>query len=371
MFKYLRSWAVSLVIAASAVSAVFAAANAPWGDPAQIQVGVVVHPGDAVSAWPEEGRNDMTGGATSWIVADKSAMAAVGDGTYQIRVELIPGAVYNYLFGARLMTGIAGFAAGSDYPEPSPDGSQQDDAGNYSASDPGTFVSLSSTSYSAPGDGGVTYVSIGGDARRRLAMPSVDPGTTIYVFNNFGSIPRGVANYSVAITSGRVDLRWQGGLGTWGSGSPSIDCLGGRYLLYVSTSNSVGPYSLLSNLSGVTTHYAHTGLSNGTSYYYVFVASDSYTGATLSTYTATKELWANLARSAPPDTIWSSSEYAHNDKYGKPSGPVPVYFKVENIDEKYVAEHGSVVYLTPWDADGRLYPNKIPGILVAAYLPQS
>jgi hypothetical protein len=345
-------------------------ANAPWGDPAQIQVGVVIHPGDSVSAWPESGRNEVTGDATSFLVLGKSAMTAVGDGTYEMKVDLVPGAVYNYIFGARIMQNNWGFAAGSDYTEPVPDGTQTDDKGNYASTDPGTFVSLSSTAYSAPSDGGVYYISIGGDARRKLVMPSVDPGTTIYVFNNFGSIPRGVANYSVSISSGRVDLKWQGALGTWGAGAPSVDALGGRTIIYVSTSNAGGPYSLLADLAGTATSYTHTGLSNGTSYYYIFVSSDGYTGLTRSTYTATKTLWANLARYSPSDTSWDSGSYTHNDKYGKPSGPVPVYFKVENIDEDYVREHGNVVYLTPWDEDGRIYRRKIPGVLVSAYLPK-
>jgi len=346
-------------------------ANSPWGDPSKIQVGVVVNQGDTVSAWPEAGRNELTGDATSFLVAGKSAMTPVGDGTYEIKIDLVPGAVYNYIFGARIIQdGLAGFAAGSDYPEPVPDGSQTDDKGNYATQDPGTFISLSSTSYVPPSDGGVTYISIGGDSRRKLVMPSVDPGTTIYVFNNFGSLPRGVANYSVSITSGRVDLRWQGALGTWGAGSPSVDLLGGRTLIYVSTSNATGPYSLLANLAGTTTSYTHSGLSNGTSYYYIFVSSDPYTGFTRSTYTATKTLWANLSRYTPPDTTWSSDQYAHNDKYGKPSGPVPVYFKVENIDEKYVSEHGSIVYMTPWDEDGRVYRRKIPGVLVTVFVPK-
>lgn len=373
LFRLLLCAAMAALVGASALFA--ASANAPWGDAAQIQVGVVIHPGVSVPAWPEVNKNDITGDATSFIVAGKSAMEAVGDGTYQFRTDLVPGGVYNYIFGARIMQGAWGFDAEKDYAEPIPDGSQQDDSGNYATSDPGTFVSLSSTAYSSTGDGGVSYVNIvvdnNGNSRRKLDMPTVDPGTTIYVFNNFGSLPRGVANYSVKISSGRVDLNWQGALGTWGSGMPSVDALGGRNLLYVSTSNSAGPYSLLADLAGTATHYAHSGLANGTSYYFIFVSSDPYGGVTLSTYTASKSLWANLSRGIPPTgTMWNSGEYAHNDKYGKPSGPVPVYFKVENIDENYVREHGDLVYLTPWHEDGRLYRHKIQGVFLSAYLPK-
>ncbi|MDI6757412.1 MAG: hypothetical protein QME32_05260 [Endomicrobiia bacterium] len=372
LFRLLSCIALAAFVGASALYAV--SANAPWGDPAQIQVGAVIQSGVSISAWAGEGggdqRGDITGNTTSFHTPT-TQMTAIGDGTYQFRTDLVPGAVYNYIFGARILQNAWGFAAGSDYAEPIPDGTQQDDAGNYSNSDPGTFVSLSSTAYSATGDGGVSYISISGAARRRLDMPSVDPGTTIYVFNNFGSLPRGVANYSVRISSGRLDLNWQGALGTWGAGMPSVDALGGRNLLYVSTSNSAGPYSLLANLAGTVTYYAHSGLANGTSYYFIFVSSDPYAGVTRSTYTASKSLWANLSRGIPPaGTSWNTDGYAHNDKYGKPSGPVPVYFKVENIDEKYVAAHGDIVYLTPWDEDGRLYRNKIPGLFLAVYVPK-
>ncbi len=350
----------------------FAGANSPWGDTSKIKVGVAVQSGDTISAWPESGRNDMTQDATSWIVTGKTEMEPVGDGTYQLRVDLIPGAVYNYIFGARIIEdGLAGIPAGYEFGEPIPDGTQTDDSGNTATTDPGTFISLSSTTINQPGTGSVSYISIGGDARRRLIMPDVESGTTVYIFNNFGSIPRGVANYSVTILGPtEVKLSWQGGLGTWGSNMPAIDCLGGGYYLYVSTSNASGPYSLLATLSGTTTSYNHSGLSPGTSYYYIFVSSDAYNGVTLSTYTANKALWANLARAIPPDTTWSSDQYAHNDKYSKPQNPTPVYFKVENIDEDYVREHGNIVYMTPYEEDARFYPYKIPGTFISVFVPE-
>jgi len=369
MKKTISLIAGSLFVVGFSVRSIFAGANSPWGDTSKIKVGVVIQSGDGISAWTESGRNDMTGNATSWIVTGKTEMEPVGDGTYQLRVDLIPGGLYNYIFGARLIEAMAGFPAGYEFPEPIPNGTQTDDSGNTATSDPGTFISLSSTTVNQPTTGSVSYISIGGDARRKLIMPDVDPGTTVYIFNNFGSIPRGVANYSVYVSSWKVELRWQGGLGTWGSGSAAVDCFGGRYYLYVSTSNAGGPYSLLATLSGQTSYYVHTNLSAGTSYYYIFVSSDAYNGITLSTYTANKSLWANLSRAIPPNTAWNSDQYAHNDKYGKPNVATPVYFKVENIDEDYVKQHDNIVYMTPWDEDGRFYPYKIPGTFISVFVP--
>ena len=345
---------VGLIV--TSVPLVFAQANAPWGT-SDISVGVLVQSGEAISAWDDAARNDMTGAATSFFVPGKSLMTAIGDGTYEMRVDLIPGAVYNYIFSARLNASMAGFTTGYAAVEPVPN----------SGGDSGTFISLSSTTVSAPGSGSIGYTSIGGDGRRHLIMPDVAAGTTLYLFHNFASTPTGVAGYSVSPGEDFLELRWAGGLGYWGSGSPALDTIGGGYFLYISTADSAGTFSPLATLTGEATYYKHTGLTPGTSYFFIFVSSDAYAGVT---NPAASALWANLTRPLPPDTTWDSDEYVHNDKSGKPGYPVPVYFKVENIDEKHSVT-GSIVYLTPEGVNGRIWPYKIPGLLVVGYVPRS
>ncbi len=355
-----RYFVVAILMMTVASSALYAGANAPWGT-SDVSVGVAVQTGDVVSAWAGGGtgeqRNDMTGNATSFFTAT-NVMTAVGDGTYQIRVDLIPNAIYNYLFSARLNANMAGFTTGYSQSEPIPN----------SGSDSGTFISLSSTTVNQPGSGSISYVSIGGDARRRLLMPDVAPGTTVHIFNNFASTPTGVANYSIVPGSNFLDLKWQGGLGSWGANAPALDVLGGRHRIFVSTSLVGGTYSLLADLTGSTTFYRHAGLTTGTSYYYIFVSSDAYRGIT---NPAAKTLWANLRRLTPAEgAVWNADEHVSNDKWGKPALPVPVWFRVENISEEY-STCGSIVYLTPEGVDGRFWPYKMPGLLVVGYVPKS
>lgn len=330
-----------------------AGANGPWGS-ANISVGVVVQSGITTSAWEGAGRNDLTGNATSFFTA-ANQMTPLGDGTYQLRLDLIPGAVYNYLFSARVNTAMGGLAAGTAQPEPCPN----------TGSDAGTFISVSSTTVNQPATGSIGYTSVGGDGRRILTMPTdLAQGTTVYLFHNFASTPTGVANYSTNIGANYVDLNWSCGLGYWGGGAPALDTLGGSYALYVATSAPTNAFTSLGTLSGQATYYRHAGLTPGTSYYYIFVSSDSYAGAT---NPAAKSLWANLKRA---DMTWAESQYTTNDKTALPSNPIPVYFKVENIDAEH-SKTGSIVYLTPADVDGRLWPYKMSGVLIQAYVPET
>ncbi|MEW6040397.1 MAG: hypothetical protein AB1633_02640, partial [Elusimicrobiota bacterium] len=189
---------LSMFLVFGIASGAFAGANTPWGDVTKIKMGVVVQSGDTSSAWAGESasdrRGDITGNTTSFFTPT-TEMTAAGDGTYQLKLDLVPNGVYNFIFRARLAENLAGYTTGQEFTEPIPSGSQTDEGGNTATSDPGFFISSSSVIRADPGSGSVSFISIGGDGRRRLAMPNVDPlsnPNTYYVFNNYASIPRGV-----------------------------------------------------------------------------------------------------------------------------------------------------------------------------------
>lgn len=364
-----------------AASFIYAGDFANW--PAGTEVTIRVKEGNTTSAWLD--RYDYLSTAT----------ATVGDGTFELRIDLVPGAIYNYIFFAsNAAEGYNGW-----YAEPVPDGSRADTiwsaaGGVREDADPGTFVYTGSTTTAFDPasvnalNGYVSYVSIGGDARRLLQMPDVTSGATVFIFNNFASMPRGAANLSAIIKSPtRVDLYWSGALGTWGAGSPSLDILGGRWLLYVSSGTGANPgqFSLITSLPGNATFYSHPGLTTGTTYWYIFVASDTYAGTrwggdggnnTDSGYTG---FTANLVRWISGSSVtWNSNQYVSNDTKARPQNPTPVYFRVENEHPKYyiagfnydyVKEHDNVVYLTPVGYDARTYPHKIPATIIAVYIP--
>lgn len=340
-----------------------AGANSGWGNASSVTVALAVNSGQGTdtAAWDSAARADKTNGL-AW-------MSAVGDGTYQYALDLIPSAQYNYLFFASATAVNSAFARQG---EPVPN----------NGSDAGTFMSLSSTTITLPTSGSLLYGNITGGglnqggARRLLTMPNdtdLPAGSTLYVFNNFASTPTGVANYTAQLTaSTTVKLDWKGAAGYWGNASPAWDIIGGKYYLYRSTTASTGPYTLLASLAGEVTTYTDQGpaLQSGVTAYYVFVSSDAYNGPTNPT---TKTMWPNLARFAPGQAgfAYDENEFTNNDKKVKPAVPVRVIFKVENIDEEYVLEHHSIVYLTPWEEDGKVYPNKTPGTFMRVVIPKS
>lgn len=325
-------------------------ANAPWGDNAQINLGIVAQSGTGVSAWNLPGRADLTSDAIRWATAQ-------GDGTYQVRLDLTPGQTVNFIWFAKVVAagGLMGYASGYQTAEPIPS----------SADDRGYLVTTSTTAPEANQVAGNTYyTSIGGDARRALVVPNVSAGTTVWVYSNFASTPTGVANLGANPGNGQVKLTWRAGAGWWAPGdAQALDTAGGSYRLYRSTVASSGPFSLVTTLTGVTTEYIDTGLTNGTTSYYIFASSDSYGGATNpAAYTA----WANLARVAPPTATFNAAY----DGQARPGSPVPVYFKVDGADWEYIQKHDYLVYMTPWNEDARLYTDKIPGRIIRVRLPK-
>lgn len=376
-------------------------ANSPWGT-AQIGVAITVNKGMAVSAWEIDDvaggieRGSETGPGLGGSNLRWATLSAAGDGTYIVRVDLIPGVDYNYIFfsSAGVTIPNTGFSAGERMAEPIPAGGepQQPDI------DPAWFVSRSSLAAHAIAqmlpEAPTTYCGyrrIGGDTRRWIRLPTtIAAGTTVYVFHNFASYPLGVNFTEIIPSETSVEIRWRGGIGYWGSGQPTMDTIGGRYFIYVSTQFAPGPYSLLASLSGHTSYFFHTGLTPGTSYYYIFVASDSYRGPSCywkggggSTYyeaggtvrtMATPvdtyyKPWANLCRVAPDglnvtgqDEEWNPA-YPHYDRFGWPRHRIPVYFKVQDIDIEKL-KHGDVVWMTPWEVDARVWLYKIPGTII-------
>ena len=210
-------------------------ANGPWGNVEQVFVGLSVQSGQSVSAWTDRG--DETANTVAW-------MTAVGDGTYQYQLNLVPNGSYNYLFFAKSVSTAAttltpGFSSGTASPEPVPN----------TGRDAGTFISTSANganplNQSVATNGSLTYGTANGDGRRLLTMPDdLWGGTTIYLFNNFASTPTGVGSYNVIGSSagqagGIVKINFDSCLGYWGSGFKSPDCLGGGFQIFRGTDNN-------------------------------------------------------------------------------------------------------------------------------------
>lgn len=374
--KQLQKGFYALVVAGAtlAVSTTLRAAN--WASMADgtfisTQMFLSVQSGwSQASAWTDRGD-----------IAKSSAMTPMGDGTFQLRLDLVPDGQYNYIFfaGGSTNTATSGFNNGSVNAEPVPAGGINGTTG-LGTGDQGTFFSASSNTVTvlSSGSAGIGYgrAGTGQDGRRMMRMPDVTAGTTVWVYNNFASTPVGVANTNVNVKETSLDLSWKGALGYFGAGSGSMDILGGRIRIYVSTNAVNGPYSLVADLAGTATGYTHgapMNVTQGTSYFFVFVTSDTYGGATDPT---TYAFNANLTReglgnTTPPNGTYKTNaqNFERNDLQGKPAAKVPTYFKVQKPDLDYILAHDSIVYLTPLDVDDPMYPYKIPAKLVVAYIP--
>lgn len=353
-----------LVVAAARTRCDAALANAPWGDDTKIAVGIAVQGGLSVSAWTNRGDETLNKIAT---------MTPVGDGTYSYQLNLIPNSQYNFLFFAIPAISTGGLTAGTTYAEPVPNNGSADAGTFLSTQAAGGLVLKQAGAVGAGGPGSVLYNTANGDGRRVLTMPDLTTGDTVYVFNNFASTPTGVTNYSIAASSsspagGKIKLNWGGGLGYWGTGFPAADTLGGSYAIYRATGTGVSyPVTLQTTLAGTATTWTDTSVPETIFYYYIIVASDAYSNPTNPT---SQTAFANLRRAVPTDgTSWS--DVNNNDKRAKPANAVPVIFKVENYDEDYVKAHGGIVYMTPWNEDGRVYPDKVPGTILKAKVPST
>lgn len=284
---------------------------------------IAIHPGTAVSVWQTEGRSQITNGAV--------AMTPVGDGTYEYIVGLSAGQAYNYLFYARPgPTAIQGLAAWNEYYDIVPT------VGTIRA---GRNVPRYTDTTSA------YYSTILGDARRVLSVPSsMNPGETLWVFNNWGETPGTVAGVS-GNGEGDTAIRiiWTGVYGFWGSGGEAFkaaDVLaGGKIEIYRSTSPLTG-YTLRDTVSGGATTYLDTGLTPG-SYYYMVRALDAYRGLGYG-----NDSYATLKGG-------SDSPVVNTYVQCTTALPIRSFFIVQDGDWDYIRQHGGQAWFSqegdpPW-----------------------
>lgn len=280
-------------------------------------------------------------------------MTAAGDGTYEYNIRLAQGSTYNFLLFTRTnATPPAGMNANADYYD-------------TVASDTNSIIITSATP-SNPTEPGTEIarfkpVGKGFDARRVLTVPrSLAAGSTLWVLCNFASTPTAPINFQAQPSSATaVDLSWGKPYGNWGTGGDSFAAAdviaGGIYRIRHSTGAASGPYEDLVTLPGTTFTYTNAGLTSGQTYYYIIMSSDAYRGSFGS---------KNIENS------YSAFSSTNTAAYGSPQGTRRVRFKVENIDwEKAEGKFQSVVWMTPWDEDGKNYPFKEPGRIVRVYVP--
>ncbi len=255
-----RSWTcsvafgiVALLLSPLPALAGTAAADT-WGN---VPKYIAIHPGTTVSVWNTADRSQITGGAV--------AMTPIGDGTYEYVVGLTRGQTYNYLFWANPGgTAVGGLQAWNDYYDIVPTS--------------GTIrCGINAPIYN---DTSAYYSSVSYDARRVVTIPTtLNPGDTLWVFNNWGETPGAVAGFT---GNGEGDtsirLNWSGVYGFWGTGGEAFkaaDVLaGGVVQIYRSTSPLTG-YTFRDSAAGGATTYLDTNLAPGT-YYYMVRAVDAY-----------------------------------------------------------------------------------------------
>lgn len=341
-----------------------AGADSSAGNYGSFQKYISLQSGTTASAWTDRGN-----------ICVSSAMVACGDGTYYIKQNLFPGAVYNFIFfgvtGATPATGLTAYTSYYDCPRDSGD-------------DAGFFVAVDSNNATGTKRAGAAYFSgqINGESRRWITVPqdtgySVSSTSGIWVYNNWSST--GVPSISATPTGSTSINVVLGAYSTWGTGNEaykSIDIYGGgKWYLYRSTSLAgTEGYLLIASstsaqLGASMTYSDATGLAAGNTYYYIAITSDAYKGA-LNALAAD----ACLARQLSDGTINPAGKTptaVSYDGYARPAAAIPVYFKVEAPNWDYINEHDNVVYLTPVGIDGRVWPYKIPGKICRVYLPKT
>ncbi|MDI6757823.1 MAG: hypothetical protein QME32_07380, partial [Endomicrobiia bacterium] len=250
----------------------------------------------------------------------------VGDGTHQIKFELTPGAAYNFIFFAVSTTPLAGVTTGLTYFDAVPN--HGSDAAFITSTSPAT--SLASDTRSAE------YISIGGDARRYVAIPELSAGATFYVFSNWASTPSAPTNFRARPDDGKVELTWDAPYGWWGSGSQeykAIDVIaGGAYVIYRSSTGAGGLYEVVASTPGNCFSWTDTDVQNGIRYYYAVSSSDAYKGDVAGVL-GDVNLRSNVASSQTPGA--------------SPGQAVPIRFRVEGIDWNVLKEKGYLAWLTP------------------------
>lgn len=324
-----------------------------------LQKYISLQTGTTVSVWNDRGD-----------IFTSSAMIAVGDGTYYIKQNLYPGVVYNFMFiGVTTGTAPNGLTAYTSYYDCAL-------TGGYDA---GFFVATSSEDVAGTRVGGAAYYSnqIGGDSRRFVRIPNDTPYDTnsttgVWIYSNWSSSP--VVSVA-AVPSGNTQIDVTvGAYSSWGVSEEykAIDVYGGGAWHIYKSSDIGATYALLASSTalelGAYLTTTDTGLDTGSTYYYIAIASDAYHGLA-NAISADASLTTQLADGAVAPSATPTTETANAT--ARPSGLIPVYFKVEAPDWDYIEQHDNVVYLTPVGQDGRIWRDKVPGKICRVFLPKS
>ncbi len=299
-------------------------ADPRWGT---IQRKIALQRGTHISAWDANGRADVSLEQYGTFAA---TMTPTGDGTFQIRFELTPGAEYNFAFFAISTQTLTGITTGVTYFDAVPN----------SGSDAAFITSTSPFTPQFNNTASARYISIGGDARRFLRMPYwLEGGTTFYVFNNWASTPTAPTNFRARPGNMRVDLSWGAPYGHWGTTQEqykAIDVIaGGAYHIYRSSISAEGPYEIVASTPGHFFSWTDTSVQNGIRYYYAITSSDAYRGA-IGGPLADVQL-ASRREDSPVRTL-------------TPGETIPTRFRVENIDWRVIKKRDYLVWLTPENA---------------------
>ncbi len=298
-------------------------ANTNW---ANLKKKIAIYPSLNESAWLGKG-----------IVTN---MVPVGDGTYEIKLNLTPGEYYNYIFFVYTEANSeAGLAPYSTYYDQVPT------IGYIPASTTSNTIQFTNIAY---------YGAVGDnrDARRIIKVPLflTNAGSKLYVFNNFSEAPKPPEKVEALPGDKKIILNWYPAKGQWNIEDINVK-IGGRYSIYYNSTGADANFTFLTDVMGNVTTYTHRGLVNGTTYYYVIVSVDAYQKSPFETKT-----------SDLPVTNGSTTAQA----YATPYTTMPVYFKVENIKLNIVKKENYLVWLTPSDKDGRLWWNKYPARMAIA-----
>ncbi len=320
-----------------------AGADSEWG---KIQKKIVIRSGLNISAWDDDdNRADVT---LSQYGVRAVTMTPVGDGTYSIRFDLIPGMYYNFTFFAFSTQPVQGIEQGRIYYDAVPN----------SGTDIGFITSTSNVTpvFNNTFSGG--YISIGLDARRYIYIPDwIEPGTTFYVYCNWASTPTVVNNFNAKPGNNEVKLSWSEPYAYWGTSNElykAIDVIaGGCYNILRATSPD-GPYSIVASTPGWCFLWTDTDVANGQTYYYAIFSSDAYKGS--------------------PDTQLADINLVSGYSYSvaTPGEGIPVRFRVEDIDWEYIEKNGFIVWLTPENVyDKYSSEHKVPARVVKVHVPKT
>lgn len=311
MTRWVRhAWLLGLCLFLPAAARAGASASDTWG---QVGRDLVVQPGTSVSCWSDPARSQITNGPM--------AMVPVGDGTYETVVGLIRGQTYNYFFFVNAGASPAGrLTAFNTYYDIVPT------SGRINASTNG--VAVNETTAARYGQAGNF------DARRILTVPaSLNPGDTLWVFNNLGETP-GVVTSLLAYAEGdtQIRLQWDGPYGFWGTGGEAFkaaDVLAGGRIEILRADTSGGLYTQVAAIDGKEVTWLDSGLASANTYYYVVRCRDAYQGGLADSF---------------PQRLGDTTAPVHSS----PQGPVNTYFIVQGADEEVLASKGWLAYLTPW-----------------------